>query len=614
MIFHWKFWFMHKTDVVKRTIYYISVVISFWPVFVNGSEYNTAPGLFETGRNVVVLDTGWRFHYVGNDTSIQYAKQQTDNSNPVSIPHVFPSEKQGGHPYRGYGWYYKEVMIQDSFIGSRVSLVFEGVCLRAEVFVNGNRAGGSKFAYCPFTVDLDTFIKTGKKLSIAIRVDSRLLPRQIPDPAAHGWWIYGGIGREIYLVARKLHSIDNVQFRTFWRSNDTFDLSCSLSSHDGVQWDSVSLVVKTQGSPHPLWRYMLKSNDTLVHMGSVHPWTPDDPFRYELQCTPYFKGKKGAVVTLLRGFCQLTTKGTDLLLNGKPFYLRGLARHDMLRIDGTLLTHRERLTDLADIKSMGANFIRIAHFPQHHDIYELCDSLGLLVMDEIPAWKTDPGFLGSNSGKIFGSEYMQNVIEAHGNYTSVVIWSIGNQINSFKTTVADFVDAVATSVKKNDPSRLVTFCSYYYIWDKAFQYVDLIAINEYFGWELASLDMLPPMLDKIHNEWPDKPLIVSELGAQAQLGLRNNTPELAGPVKSMLEKDISEDHQALFIGAHMDTIRNHQSYVKGMIVWSYNDYMANMNKKRGPGAPVGLNACGVVTCKREHKLAYNVIKERYTSW
>jgi hypothetical protein len=144
--------------------------------------------------------------------------------------------------------------------------------------------------------------------------------------------------------------------------------------------------------------------------------------------------------------------------------------------------------------------------------------------------------------------------------------------------------------------------------------MDIIAVNEYFGWELASLDMLPPMLDKIHKEWPDKPLIISELGAQAQLGLQNKTPKLAGPVKSMIEKDISEGHQALFIGAHMDRIRNHQLYVKGMIVWSYNDYMANMNKKRGPGAPVGLNSCGVVTFKREHKLSYDIIKERYTSW
>lgn len=454
MILNWKFAFGYTTFVIKRLVFYITAAIFCWPVFVNGSEYNTASELSETGRKIVALDTGWRFHYAGSDSSLQYIMRQPDISKPVVIPHVFPSEKQGGHPFRGYGWYFKEVAIPDSFMGSHVSLVFEGVCLRAEVFINGNRAGRSRFAYCPFTIDLDTFINAGRTLSIAVRVDSRLLPRQIPDPAARGWWIYGGIGREVYLQVRKNNTIDNFQFRTYWRSNDTFDLACSLLPRDGVQWDSVLLIVKEQGKAHHSRRFVLYKNDTLINMGSVHPWSPDDPFRYELQCIPYFQGKKGAVITLMRGFCQLTTNGTDLLLNGKPFYIRGLARHDMLRIDGTPLTRQERLADLVDIKSMGGNFIRIAHFPQHRDIYELCDSLGLLVMDEIPAWKTDPGFLGSNSGKTFGSEYMQNVINAHGNYTSIVIWSIGNQINSFKATVADFVGDVATFVKKQDPTRL----------------------------------------------------------------------------------------------------------------------------------------------------------------
>ena len=286
----------------------------------------------------------------------------------------------------------------------------------------------------------------------------------------------------------------------------------------------------------------------------------------------------------------------------------------LLFLDGRPLSREQRLADLADIKSMGANFLRIAHFPQHRDIYELCDSIGLLVMDEIPAWKTNPKFLGSKAGREYGGTYMREMVAAHGNYTSLVIWSIGNQFKSYKTSVADFVGAVVSVVKQVDPSRLVTFCSYYYMWDKAFKSVDIIAINEYFGWELASLDMLPPMLDKIHKEWPDKPVIVSELGAQAQLGLRNGEPKLAGPIKSMLVKDISEDHQALFIAAHMDSIRSRHMFVNGMVVWDYNDYMANLNKKHAPGTPQGLNSCGIVTVNRERKLSYNVIRERYTAW
>ena len=199
-------------------------------------------------------------------------------------------------------------------------------------------------------------------------------------------------------------------------------------------------------------------------------------------------------------------------------------RHDVRGLDGRPLTREERREDLADLKSLGVNFLRIAHFPQHRDIYELCDSIGLLVMDEIPAWKTDPKFLGSREGREYGAAYMSDLIDAHGNYTSVCFWSVGNQFKSYKTAVADYVGAVAASIKRADPSRLVTFCSYYYFWDKAFSHVDVIAINEYFGWELASLEMLPPMLDKIHKEWPKKPVIVTAHPGSFSPGMDNREP------------------------------------------------------------------------------------------
>ena len=103
----------------------------------------------------------------------------------------------------GYGWYFREISFSGSSTGKHFTLAFEGVCLRAEVFVNGKSAGGCNFAYLPFCVDLSPFIQKGKVLRIAVRVDSRLMPNQIPDPAAKGWWIYGGIGREVSLVARE---------------------------------------------------------------------------------------------------------------------------------------------------------------------------------------------------------------------------------------------------------------------------------------------------------------------------------------------------------------------------------------------------------------------------
>lgn len=580
---------------------------------------NTSNLLSEANRCATILATGWSFRFVGNDSAVHYATTlRPDAKNAVTLPHVFPAEKQFHQPASGYGWYCKNIVVSDTLRNVYTALEFEGVTLRAEVFVNGAPAGGCTFAYLPFRIDLTPFIQTARILHIAVRVDSRLRSNEIPDSAARGWWIYGGIGREVSLVTLPRHRIDSVQLRTFHYAQDTFDLHCSLKPARWGRWDSVSLAVFAPATDstkkHQAAIQTIRGTNARLRIGNIHAWTPADPYRYIVKLTPYFGSKKGSSISINRGFCQLSTKGSQLFLNGKPYYLRGIARHDILRLDGTPLTRKERQIDLVAIKSMGTNFLRIAHFPQHRDVYELCDSIGLLIMDEMPAWKTDPEFLGSQSGAAYGAAYMRNMIAVHGNYTSVVVWSIGNQFKSYKTSVADFVRTVTKAVKQCDPSRLVTFCSYYYLWDKAFLSLDLIAINEYFGWELASLDMLPPLLDQIHKHWPNKPVIVTELGAQAQLGLRNREAKLAGPIKSLLGKDISEDHQALFIAAHMDTIRSRQSFVKGMVVWSYNDYMSHLNKKHAPGTPNGFNGCGVVTAKRERKLSYEQIRKRYTTW
>jgi hypothetical protein len=567
-----------------------------------------------SGNNAIRLDSNWEFFFAGKDSSTVFARYDTSRIyETVSLPHVFPQPNAGKTPITGFGWYFRDVEIPRSFINKDVFLDFEGVCLRSEVFVDGVPAGGCTFAYVPFRVNLTLFLQGKTRVRIAILVDNRLLPRQFPDVNAKGWWIYGGMIREVHLSARSKYRIDSAEILTIHYAKDTFDCHLVLKPAQ-VPWDSVCLTVASMDKHIPQCKAAITGTDTILRIGGIAPWSPESPNRYAFSLVPFFKGKTGDTLRLLRGFCQLTNRKEKLYLNGNPCYLRGMGRHDVLDNKGPLLTRDERLRDLNDLKSLGVNFLRIAHFPQHRDVYELCDSLGLLVMDEMPAWKTESKFLGSNEGRSLGAAYMKNLIAVHGNYTCVCLWSLGNQIGSYKASVADYIASVSSEVKKADASRLVTFCSFYYIWDKAFSHVDVIAVNEYFGWELASLGMLGPMLDRINKDWPDKPVLVSELGAQSKLGLRNPHPKLAGMVTSLISKDISEDHQALFIRSHLDTIWNKRVFVNGIVVWAYCDYMSYMNKAHTADMPVGLNSCGIVTQNREKKRSYEVVKDRFTAF
>ncbi len=592
--------------------FFTAIIIIFFPAL----SYPSANSIIvQNGSMSVKLDSGWRFLFAGDDSSTNYVMSvEEDSLVSVNIPHVFPAKTPFSALPKGFGWYFRTLTIPDSFAGKDIFLEFEGVCLYADVFINGALVYKNTFAYMPFSLQLNQYLKENPSPRIAVRVDSRLHRNRIPDTEAKGWRIYGGICREVLLTAKPAMRIDSLQVRTIYRRSGSFELKCRIPKNGKQPWDSVIVSMTPQNENKATARFRIVDTNTSVTLKNVHSWSPEDPFRYRLVFIPYFGATPGAATVMFRGFCQLTVKGTRLFLNGKPCHLRGMARHDFIGLDGSPPSREQRLADLTDMKSLGVNFLRIAHFPQHRDVYELCDSIGLIVMDEMPAWKTDPKFLGSPAGREYGAAYMRELINIHGNYTSVCLWSIGNQFKSYKTSVADFVGEVAKAVKRADPSRMVTFCSYYYFWDKAFSYLDVISVNEYFGWELASLEMLTPMLDKINREWPKKPVLVSELGAQAKLGLRNRDARLAGPIKSMLGKDISEDHQALYIGAHMDSIRTRCRFVGGMVVWAYGDYMADLDKKRTSDMPQGINACGIVTADRKRKMAYETVKARYTAW
>jgi beta-glucuronidase len=563
------------------------------------------------GADTLLLRDNWQFRFVGTDSSDGFATAPLPRgSRAVTLPHLFPRTGAGGSPAAGFGWYTADIDVPRSFAGKDVALEFDGVCLFARVFIDGAAAGGGDFPWLPFTVDCTPFLAGKTRIRCAVRVDDRLVPGRIPDDKALGWRIYGGIDRPVRLVAKSRDRIARAELRTFCRGSGIFDLSVHAAAAH-APWDSLRLFIAPPDRALPCVRATMRGGDSVLQLHGIRPWSPESPCRYRISLVPFFHGRAGDTLDLRRGFCQLTTNKTRLLLNGAPCYLCGMGRHDMLGDRGPLLTREQRRADLVDLKSLGVNFLRIAHFPQDRDVYELCDSLGLLVMDEIPAWKTSGSFLGSAAGYACGRRYLQALIEAHGNYSCVGLWSIGNQLATFAPAAAGFIRAVAPAVKRADSSRLVTFCSYYYQLDRAFPFVDVISVNEYFGWELASLPLLGPVLDGIHAKWPDKPLLISEFGAQAAPGLRNGHPRLAGIIKSMVAKDLSEDHQALFLGAHMDTIWGKRSYVNGMVVWAYADYFSNLHKARTRSMPVGLNACGVVTADRKRKLSCATVRDHY---
>jgi len=567
-------------------------------------------------RAVFASDTlelsSWRFCFVGEDSSHGYADgPQQAEWRQVEIPHSYNLRERLGSHKAGFAWYSTSFSTR-SRKGVDSFLELEGIALRCKVFLDGRLIGRWSRAYLPFSIDITSEVAAKGEHTLSIQVDNRLRQREFPDPNCNGWWIYGGIIREVRIVQAARQRIENPQVRTFYLAPDSFRVTLSFVGVPRPP-DSVRITVAPHsGGRQAAARLLREGFPYTFVVGGVKPWSPSSPLLYDFSVIPYWDNRPGKAICVRRGFAQLRVVDGGLWLNERPIFLRGIGRHDVIADRGPLLTREERLADLVRIKSTGANMLRIAHFPQHRDVYEICDSLGIIVMDEMPAWKTYPVFLGDTSGQRKAKEYMQSLIDAHGNYTSVAIWCIGNEIQSIKGRVADYVRHVSEFTKSIDPSRLVTYTSYFYQFDRAYQYVDIVSVNEYFGWYVGSIAMLPSLLKSIRRECPSKPLLVSEFGASAGLGIRNADATPAGPVRSLFSKDFSEDYQALFHKEQIETIWKCRRICHGAVVWCYNDFMEAREMPNPTELVPGWNGMGIVTNDRKPKSALTAVDSAFT--
>jgi beta-glucuronidase len=549
----------------------------------------------------------WRFKFTALDSSLSYYGSNIDDSKWITVTptHSYNLNQDIANHTKGFGWYRTEKVI-DCNAGEELFLEFEGVALRCKVFINGQFAGENLKTYLPFRVPVK--VEDTDSLQIAVQVDNRLLKEDIPDVSCNGWWIYGGLIREVSLVRVPLRRIENCQIRTVFAGKDSFLVHFSC---DTIRQKPDSIEICIYGNGNQKYRFLVTSVDSFSISG-IKPWSPENPILYNVTVTSFWNGKKGIPTYLKRGFSHLYVENGKLHLNGKPIFLRGVGRHDVGDHSiGHGLTRSERLRDLQEIKNLGANMLRIAHFPQHRDIYELCDSIGLIVMDEMPAWKSSPALLGDSLKRRKLFDYMDALIDAHGNYTCIGIWCVGNEINGMRYSVKEYVQAMAGFMHKKDPSRLFTYTSFFFQFDKAFEYADIIAINEYFGWYLGSVDMLNPLFESIYKKFPDKPVIITEFGAAAAMGIRNPEASLAGPVTSVFLKDFSEDYQALLMKEQIKTIWKNRPIANGAVVWCYNDFMENRKMPNPKVLESGITCLGIVTQERKKKMAYNAVKTEF---
>jgi len=539
----------------------------------------------------------------------------------IQVPGSYDQSRFNNLLYQGRAWYRTTFQAPPANANGRVFLKFEGVTIRSKVWVNGQLIGKHLFPYTRFEMDISDAVRRDSPNLLAVLVDNAILERAIPDKGWRGWWNYGGINRGVSVESRPPVYTEDVAVTTRLAGaaagSGAWELRLQLRTRNHSAAVDGSIEARVEDSRgRALWSAVERRSfasgvtETLMTttLKQAAAWSPESPALHVLKLrtvTPSQTHEK----TMRFGLRQIEAKGNQILLNGKPVFLKGVNRHEMFPGEGMTVSREQTRKDLEDIKALGCNMVRTTHYTQDTSFYELADEMGLLVWTEIPAWQTRAETLeDENVWKQYGEPQLREMVEGYRGYTSIVIWSVGNEFPSEKEPVAKYVERGCALVRKLDPSRLVTFASDKHDRDISFAPVDFLAINEYYGWYYGKLDDLGPVLDKLHAKWPDKPIVVAEFGSEAIPGWRNPSPGDSGT------SDYSEDYQVKLLTSHLEQIfaPSRRGFMAGAIIWLYNDFPNPSSFGRlHPPVISFTNAKGLVTQDRQRKRSWYEVQKAF---
>ncbi len=581
------------------------------------------------------IDDAWRYRADG----VEFAeKAWLDDAGweRVNVPHTWnaldPFDDVESYR-RGIGWYRKRLTLADSLTGRRIFLHFEGANQTADVYVNGAYAGSHAGGYTAFTLDVTRLVKwDAKEQLVAVQVDNSHRPT-IP-PLSVGFALYGGIYRDVWVVATDPvhvtmadHGGPGVYVTTPRVSRDVGEARVrGTVTNDGDAQKSVRVVTTILDAAGA----RVAEGTTTVRVAAGREgafqqalppvraprlWSPDDPYLYTVRTDVYDGERLADRVTSPLGFRWFGfTADSGFFLNGKRLQLRGTNRHQDYQGLGSALSDRQHVRDLELIKAMGANFLRLAHYPQDPAVLDAADRLGLLIWEEVPVvnYITPGPEFAANAQRM-----LREMIRQHHNHPAIVTWGTMNEVflwsqegarvgritdSTYGRQVRDFAFAMQKVAHEEDPTRPNAMAIHgsddyekYGVSDAA----DLLGLNVYSGWYSGKLEDFGPSLDRRHKARPKQPLLISEYGSGSELRVNAETPE---------RFDHSGTYHRLY---HESYLRQslQRRWLTGMAVWNQFDFA---QPHIGESTP-NLNKKGLLTFDRRTKDVYYLYQANWTT-
>ncbi len=567
--------------------------------------------LAASGREVVPLNADWRF--VKSDAA--QAQAVAGGWEPVTIPHCWNAldgqngkkadpEYKSGY-YRGGGWYEKRFDSPASWTGRRVFIRFEAAFLVTDVYLNGEYLGQHRGGFAAFAFELTPHLNAGENL-LQVKVDNSWNADVLPLSA--DFTMQGGIYRPVSLVVTDavcitplFHGSPGVFIRPRLRCAGEADVEVMLSSAvaAGVEvlveaFDAEGRRVASDGLATDLAANETTAVAVPLIVKSPHLWHGrEDPYLYSVRVSILRDGRVVDVVEQPLGFRSFEIRpDSTFMLNGKPYALHGVNRHQDERDKGWALSDADHQRDIDMILDIGATCLRLAHYQQSDTVIELCDKAGLLVWEEIPLVNQ---ITASDAFSENARQQLNELILQHFNHPSLMTWSVYNELYLRKSPpVETLVRELVVEARRLDPSRPVAGATWETKRKESNQLTELVGFNIYPGWYYADINDMGTIATDRSDSLHGKTLAVSEYGAGA-----NPWQHPAGELEPPDQRSHfhPEEWQTLTHELNWKQLRDHPR-VWGTYVWAMFDFASD---GRNEGGNPGVNDKGIVTQDRRTK-------------
>ncbi len=555
-------------------------------------------------RHDQLLNDNWQFRFGHQVEKSTVAR--------VDLPHTWNAQDalSGRTDYkRGLGHYERRLFVPADWKGQRLYLRFEGANSIADLFVNGRHAGQHRGGYGAFVFEITDYVDYGKANTLRVSVNNAETLELMPLVGDFNF--YGGLYRDVHLVRTGPtcislldHGSSGIRLVQDSVSKDYAAIRALVALSNGSDTATQAEVllrlldgdreVAAQRLTLTLPPDSSVEGSLPVSLRRPHLWDGRrDPFRYRAEVSLWRNGHEVDRVEQplgLRYYHIDPERG--FFLNGRHLPLRGVCRHQDRSEVGNALRREHHDEDAAIMAEMGANAVRLAHYPQAEYFYDLMDRYGFIVWAEIPfvgpGGYSDEGFVNLPAFRQNGREQLVELIRQHYNHPSIVVWGLFNELSMRGDDPVPYIKELNDLAHREDPTRLTVAASNT---DGALNFVtDAMAWNRYDGWYGGTPAGLGQWLDHMHTTHPDLRIAISEYGAGASLYHQQDT--LVKTVATSFWHP--ENWQTHYHMANWREI-SARPFVWGSFIWNLFDFGA---AHRHEGDRVGINDKGLVSFDR----------------